>query len=106
MSRPKSAEFSDYTKRKALERDNHTCAICEYGDDPQDPWTFHHIIFLDWGIQHGIPHSVLSHLANCQPLHRSCHEHLHNEYDEPLTDEVQFVLSQLGIQLGLWAKAG
>lgn len=78
------------------------CEECGCGPDPEDPFHIHHIIWLEWGKNHGIPLEVLRSVANARLIHKSCHDHLHNIYDEPPQEDIDFVLSQVAIQISLF----
>lgn len=96
----REAEFSKDVYNKVVSRN--VCEMCGCGPDSRDPWTVHHIIWIEWGLQNSIPHAVLTSLVNARLYHRSCHDHFHNEYDEPPQKDINFVLSQVAIQMKLF----
>lgn len=93
MARPRSVEFSIATKEVVYSRG--VCAECGAGYDPNDPFEVHHIIWVAYGLEMGVPHAVLSCLANAELLHRSCHQHLHNLYDKPPESDVKRVMKSV-----------
>lgn len=98
----RTGEFSQDVYNSVLSRG--VCEECGSGYDPKDPWRVHHIIWLDWGKNNGIPLAVLMSVANARLYHSSCHDHIHNTYDEPPKSDIDFVLSQVAIQLPIWAS--
>ena len=99
MSRRK-AEFSYQDYQKILSRN--VCEECGCGPDKDDPWQAHHKIWIEWGIQNGYPLEVLRHISNGALLHESCHNSLHNELDQPENRDIDFVLSQVAIQMKMF----
>lgn len=67
------------------------CEECEYGLDENDPFQVHHKIFLASVAAKQFPLAALRSIANAQLLHTSCHNHIHNVYDEPPQEVVQEV---------------
>lgn len=99
MSRRK-AEFSYDIYNTVLARG--VCEECGCGPLDDDPWRVHHRIWIDWGIRHGYSISVLRSIENACLVHESCHNSLHNELDEPEQRDIDFVLSQVAIQMKMF----
>lgn len=97
MSR--SAEFPLSVKDSVIRRG--VCAECGCGEDKEDPWHVHHIIFLSSVIARELPKYILKSEANGMLLHRSCHHHLHNMYDEPPQRDIDEVLAKTGVPMRL-----
>ena len=88
----RKGEFPTATYRATLERG--ICAECLCPYVPEDRWEVHHKIYLDFGIQAGIPLIILQSIVNSELLHKSCHQHIHNFYAVPPQMVIDEVLRQ------------
>lgn len=72
-------EFSLDTKRAALEQHGGRCAICGGVETPDDRFEFNHVLAVWFAKEIGgaLSIEVIKSLANCEPVHKSCHRQLH-----------------------------
>ena len=87
-------EFSLAAKTRIFEQG--VCAECGDGYHPEDPWHCHHIIFLSSVIARELPIWILSSPVNGELVHKSCHQSIHSQIDEPTPQDVERVLSITG----------
>ena len=100
MRKKLKLEFTNRIKETVYARG--VCEECGCGFDKDDPWEVHHIIWIQFGLEIGIPHAVLKSLANARLLHRSCHHSLHNNLTEPEKKDVDSVLNLFNKQTKLF----
>ena len=72
-------EFPLAVKRASLEQHGHRCAICGGEETPDDHFEYNHILAVWFAKEIGgaLSLEVIKSLANCEPVHKSCHRDLH-----------------------------
>ena len=72
-------EFDKETKLAALLLHAYLCAICHEPERPHDRFQFNHEIPIWYAKEVGgaLPIVLIKSLANCQPVHESCHKKYH-----------------------------
>lgn len=74
-------EFDQDTKLASLVLHGYLCAVCHEPERPDDRFEFNHAVAIWFAKEIGgaLSIEVIRSLANCEPVHHSCHRKIHKE---------------------------